>query len=173
MSMPVVYARQASGIIDEALANDLAALLDLRQVHSGGMFGEANATLGEDLAHGSTETALSAAPLGLSAAAASRLEARARACCHAGSLTSQGTDLLDAKPAEAVVFVSIAKVFETQREALASRLERHYHVGIGGRGLCVRSVDENHRRGQAIDTTLAPLVAVSSIAGADHDMPLQ
>ena len=173
MSMPVVYARQASGIIDEALANDLAALLDLRQVHSGGMFGEANATLGEDLAHGSTETALSAAPLGSSAAAASRLEARARACCHAGSLTSQGTDLLDAKPAKAVVFVSIAKVFETQREALASRLERHYHVGIGGRGLCVRSVDENHRRGQAIDTTLAPLVAVSSIAGADHDMPLQ
>ena len=76
MSMPVVYARQASGIIDEALANDLAALLDLRQVHSGGLFGEANATLGEALAHGSTETALSAAPLGLSAAAASRLEAR-------------------------------------------------------------------------------------------------
>ena len=173
MSMPVVYARQASGIIDEALANDLAALLDLRQVHSDGMFGEANATLGEDLAHGSTETALSAAPLGLSAAAASRLEAHPRARCCAGSLTSQGNNLLDAKPAEAVAFVSIAEVFETEREALTSRFECHYHVGIGGRGWRVRSIDENHRRGQAVDAALAPLVAESSIAGADHDMPLQ
>ena len=70
--MPVINARQESCIIDEALANDLAALLDVCQVHSGGMFGEVNATLGEDLAHDGTKTALPAAPLGLSAAAASR-----------------------------------------------------------------------------------------------------
>ena len=77
---------------------------------------------------------LPAALLVVSAAAASRLEAHLRARCCAGSLTSQGNNLLDVKPAEGVAFVSIAEVVETEREVLASRLDATTTLGSVGEG---------------------------------------